>query len=273
MGASLGLALQARGLAEEVIGCARKPSTLETALRIGAVHQVTNDPRQAVSEANLVVLATPVGSILTILEQISPHLSLHTIVTDVGSVKAPIVRGAEEILSNWAGFVGGHPMCGSEESGPEAARVDLYEGAVWALTPTSQTSQWALERVIRLVQALGAHPLIISPEEHDQAVAIVSHLPHITSSALAVCVSQLARTAPSSFQLAAGGLRDTTRIAAGDEILWHDICMANREALLKAIEEFQTLLSTFKEALRSEDSITLLKLLKRGRESRQQFFP
>lgn len=273
MGASLGLALQARGLTEEVIGCARKPATLETALRIGAVHQVTYDPRQAVSEADLVVLATPVGSILTILEQISPYLPVNTMVTDVGSVKVPIVRGAEQILSDWIGFIGGHPMCGSEESGPEAARVDLYEGAVWAITPSSRTPQWALERLIHLIQALGAHPLIVSPEEHDQAVAIVSHLPHITSSALAVCVAQLAQTIPASFQLAAGGLRDTTRIAAGDEILWHDICMANREALLEAIETLQTHLSTFKEALRSGDSITLLKLLKRGKESRQQFFP
>lgn len=272
MGASFGLALRRRGLSERVIGLARRPETLRSALEVGAVDETAADIRSALPEADLVVVATPVSAIVPILREVADIAEPHCLVSDMGSVKAPIVRSAEQFLPPHLRFVGGHPMCGSEESGPLAAKADLYENAVWVVTPTERTHPDALARMLELVQAVGAKPLLLSPEEHDKAVAAASHLPHVVACALALAVGKAVGEHPIVADLCAGGYRDTTRIAAGNSEMWRDILIANAANILEQIEAASEFLSRFRDAIGSNDAEAVSRLLKEAAAARRACF-
>jgi prephenate dehydrogenase len=272
MGASFGLALRRRGLAERVIGLARRPETLRSALEIGAVDETAADIRSALPGADLVVVATPVSAIVPILREVANFAEPNCLISDMGSVKAPVVRSAEQFLPPHLHFVGGHPMCGSEESGPLAAKADLYENAVWVITPTERTHPDALNRMIDLVRAVGAKPLQLSPEEHDEAVAAASHLPHVVACALALAVGKAAAENSTVADLCAGGYRDTTRIAAGNSEMWRDILIANAPNILKQIETASEFLGRFRDAVSSNDAEAVSRLLKEAAEARRACF-
>lgn len=270
MGGSLGLALRARRLALHVVGVARRPETLQTALQVGAVDEGTHDLAEAVPESDLLVVATPVSAILPVLLEAVPHLSAECLVTDMGSVKSPVVRRAEEVLPEWVRFVGGHPMCGSEEAGPGAARSDLYDGAVWAVTPTDRTRAEDVERLCGLVNAVGAVPLVLSPEEHDAAVAASSHLPHVAACALALAVGRSAGRNQAIPVLCAGGFRDTTRVASGSAEVWRDILLANAEGVLQQLDSFSRSVDDLRTAIEAGDAERLTELLSEAARAREE---
>jgi prephenate dehydrogenase len=191
-----------------------------------------------VRDADLIVLATPIPRILADLPRLAPLLSPGAVVTDVGSAKAQIARVGDEALPPGA-WVPGHPMAGSERSGVEASEAGLFEGAVWALTPTGHTGGVALSRVRDLAEAVGARTVSLSPDAHDEAVAVTSHLPHVLAYALAAVAGERARTNPHLFDLAAGSFASATRVAQSSPELWQGIAQTNRAALADVLRELR----------------------------------
>jgi prephenate dehydrogenase len=207
---------------------------------------------EAVAGADLVVLAAPVLALRDLLAAVGPHLTGHALVTDLGSVKAPVLAWAEELLPDPARFVGGHPMAGKERAGIEAAEAALYQGCVWCLTPSANSTEEDIERLERLIVALGAHPRRMEPDAHDAAAATISHLPLVAASALALTAAE-SPSWPLTRALAAGGFRDTTRVASGDPRMARDICLANREPLLAALDAYLATLHTLRARLAEGD--------------------
>jgi len=269
IGASLGMALRRRRLAGRVVGVARRRETLEVALRRGAVDEGTHDPAQAVAGADLVVLAAPVGTIVEHLGGLAERFREGALVTDVGSTKADIMEAAAALPAHVA-FVGGHPMAGSEESGPGAARADLFEGATWALMPRPGDPEAALARMQALVAALGARPLVLEAAEHDALVALTSHLPHVAAWALANAVAAGGAGREALSSLVAPSFRDMTRIAQSPAAMWRDILLTNRGHLLPAIAALREELDRLERALADGDGDALATILDQAARARRE---
>ncbi|HMO54007.1 MAG TPA: prephenate dehydrogenase/arogenate dehydrogenase family protein [Tepidiformaceae bacterium] len=249
IGASVGLGLAARPNRQyEIIGADRDRSAARTAKKLGAIDKEVGSLEEAVSGAGLVILAVPVVAARQIIQDASRYFEPGTVVTDVCSTKADIMRWAEEYLPDHVHFVGGHPMAGSEKSGPSAASPTLFKDATWAVTPSPRADQRAVSMILGLVEALGAYPLYIDPAEHDQYAAAVSHVPLLTSVALFRMVRDSHGWEDASL-LAGPGFKDLTRLASGDPQMSRDIMMTNREAILHWIGRLQDELSTIKQAL------------------------
>lgn len=251
MGGSLGLALRQRRAAR-VVAYARRPETRDAALAVGAADACLPTLEAAVREADIAVFCTPVLSIPPLMAQCRTALPRQCVVTDVGSTKEYLQRECTSALSgSGVVFVGSHPMAGSEKTGLEVARADLYEDAVTAVTPGENTPADACRRITELWQAVGARVVRLAPAEHDALVARTSHLPHMVA-ALLVCVA--GRTPGDSTRMFCGpGFRDATRIAAGSPEMWHDIVKSNRGALLGELTAFQKELSVLLDLLERGD--------------------
>jgi len=235
MGGSLGMALRERRLAREVWGYNRHESTLREAREKGAIDSGSCSLKEVVKEAELVVLAVPVRFCQDLLSSCASYLSPGALVTDLGSTKKYLTEKIPLLLPANTCYLGGHPMTGSEESGIKAADPALWENAIYVLTPSSSTPEFYRKRLHYLVEGIGAQPLVLSPEEHDRLVALVSHLPHLVAVALVKVAAaqgedEIIRT------LAAGGFRDTTRVALGNPEVWRDICITNREAIINSLK-------------------------------------
>lgn len=250
IGGSLGMAVRKHKLANQVVGIDIDEHSLALAKELGAVCTYSLD-YTPVRDADLVVLAAPIFSNLKILESIRGYLPPQAVVTDVGSTKGEFVAQAEKLLSNNA-FVGGHPMAGAETAGVGGADPYLFENAIYLLTPTKRTNLQALERVRTLVEGVGAKSLVLDPETHDKITAAISHLPHIAAAALVQTAAELAEEHPMTLALAAGGFKDTTRIASGNPGLWKDICFSNKEQVIEMIDRFTASLTAMKRALVSD---------------------
>lgn len=268
IGGSLGMSLGARGIAGEVVGSGSPIESLRLALELGAVERYAATPAEGVAGADLVIIATPVSVTIPVLLEIMPHLSPGAVVTDVGSVKAGIVREAKNILRPGVSFIGGHPMAGSEQAGVKGADPYLFENAFYVLTPTRHTPPEALEAGKRLAEGVGGRVIEMTPERHDQAVAAVSHLPHLLAAAL---VNTVLQTPDSEgiLPLAAGGFRDTTRIAAGSPQMWRDIFMANRTQLLEMVGRFRGELDLFERAIEQGRADAIMTRLESARAVRR----
>jgi prephenate dehydrogenase len=264
IGGSIGLAAHQRGLARHVVGVGRNAERLKLAVQMGAIDEATMSLQEGVSQADMVVVCTPVGLIVPTIKMCLQWLSEQCVVTDVGSVKSGIVQKATDLLGGR--FVGGHPMAGSEQTGVQNARADLFEGTTWALTPTERTAQEALQKVDALAQGVGAQVIRADPEEHDRAVALTSHLPH----AVALALVHVAENTPYP-QLIGGSFRDGTRVAASSPELWRDIFLHNREHVLWAIDEFVGQLQEVRAAIETEDAETIQRLFIDARLLRQAF--
>lgn len=263
IGGSIGLAARKSGLAESVIGIGRRESSLAKAEKVGAVTATTTDIATGVAEADLIVACTPVALIVDHISQAAVACPSGTLITDAGSTKQDIVsRLAEADLPSGTRFIGSHPLAGSHQTGPEAATADLFENHHVVLTPTDQTDPQATTEATAFWQALGATVSQMSPTEHDAALAITSHLPHIVAAALA------GTTPIENLNLTAGGWRDTTRIAAADVDLWSQILQQNSPHTLKALSNFETVLQSFRAALESADESSLRQLLEQGKKHR-----
>ncbi|HEY7343583.1 MAG TPA: chorismate mutase [Ktedonobacterales bacterium] len=269
MGASLGMALRERGVARKVVGLDADPGVTERARERGAIDVACASVEGAVTGSDLVVLATPLLAMRDLLAEMAPHLAETAVVTDLGSVKAPMVSWAESLLRAPGQFVGGHPMAGSEQSGVDAAIGALYDGCVWCLTPTDRTSSAALRMIKRVVEALGACPRIMPPEQHDQAVALVSHLPLLAASALTLTVAE-SPDAPDALALAASGFRDTTRVASGSPRMARDICLTNTTPLLAALDSYIASLQAFQQQI-AEQSPALEETFAAAKDARDRW--
>jgi prephenate dehydrogenase len=264
MGGSLGMAIKKHSLAREVIGLSHRQNALTEALKNQAIDVALMDVKKAISNADLVVLAAPVESIIKLFTTINPYLKRGCIVTDLGSAKAKIVEKGEKILSAPSFFVGSHPLTGSEKKGVENARVDLFEGTTCIMTPTDKTNQIAKQKVKHFWTKLGMEVKFLTPDEHDETLAYVSHLPHLLAYGLMESVPT------KYFEYASQGLKDTTRVAASSPQMWNDICMANSKNILNALDHCVELLAHFRKAIVSGDQKSLLSHFNKAQENRSQ---
>jgi prephenate dehydrogenase len=254
LGGSIGLAVKCRQLAGEVAGFVRRPASLKDCEKAGAVDYATTDLLAAVSDADLVVLCTPLSQMRLRVVEMLQALKRGAIVTDVGSVKASVVRELESLVrKSDAHFVGSHPMAGTEKTGVLSAREDLFVNAVCVVTPTGKSNAPAVRKVEQFWKSLGARTLRLAPEQHDALVSRSSHLPHIAAAALANLVLNPASPRMQA-QLCANGFRDTTRIASGSPEMWRDIALANRKNLAKSLAAFISELQKFQRFLKKSDA-------------------
>lgn len=270
MGGSLAGGL--RGHCRDVLGIARRPETVSTALQRGLIDRGTTDLEASLREADIVVLATPVRVIIHQLEQIGPLLAPDSLLMDLGSTKSDIVSAMAR-LPEYVQALGGHPMCGKETSGIEAADPRIYEGATFILTPLERTSDEALRLGRALAQAVGSHPLALSAERQDFLVGTVSHLPYLMACALVATADTLTSPDPAAWKIVAGGYRDTTRIAGSDVTMMTDILLTNREAVLEAFETFQKQMGRLAALIRDEDDADLSAALQAIRGERLRMYP
>jgi len=265
IGGSFGMALKKREMACHVIGIGRNPERLRKAVELGAIDSFTTDIESGVKEADLVYISTPVGMELDYLHQAVPHVKPGCVITDAGSVKAEICRGAGNIEH----FIGGHPMAGSEMTGVEAGNPDLFTGATYVLTPTNHTNPEALNIMKGIAEGIGSKVIVLSSEAHDRCTAVISHLPHIIAAALVSLAEEHSERDPQIFELIAGSFRDMTRIAASSPVLWRDICMSNSESIKKATEHFQCLLDEGIKVVESGDGNAVEEWFSKAKEIKQ----
>lgn len=252
IGGSIGLALRKGKVAQQVIGYDLGKGVSNRARKIGAIDQAAANLVEAVRGAELVILATPVGAMRALLQDLTDTLSPGAVVTDVASTKTQVISWAEEFLPTSVAFVGGHPMTGKELSGVEAADADIFRNRIYCLTPTARTRPAAVEKVSQLVETLGARVRFLEPSEHDGLVAGVSHLPFLASIALMNTVMESPGWSEASL-LAAGGFRDTTRLAAGSPEMYRDICLTNSEAIVRWLDEYISSLRLLRERIVEHD--------------------
>ncbi|MFN8036104.1 MAG: prephenate dehydrogenase/arogenate dehydrogenase family protein [Acidimicrobiia bacterium] len=266
VGGSVGLALAARGV--EVAGFDRDRDRLAAAVARGAVGAAAGEFADAVAGADLVVVAVPVAAVADAV--VAALDAGAAVVTDVGSVKAPVVRAVEAARPEAARrFVGGHPMAGSEQEGLEGASAELFTGAAWVLTPTERTDADAFTTVRSFVVGLGAEAIAVTPEHHDALVAVVSHVPQLAATTLMDVAAGTNEQHATLLRLAAGGFRDMTRIAASHPAIWPDICVANRDAIVETIDGYIGALGRVRELVAEQDRAGLLDVLERARAARR----
>jgi prephenate dehydrogenase len=264
MGGSLGLALRGKCLA--VTGVARRPETIAQAVAMGAIDAGGIDPLLAVAQADIVILATPVRTILALIPLLTPAMRQGALLTDLGSTKADVAAA----LDRAAGGIhvcGGHPLCGRELSGLSAAQPDLYNGKVYVVAPGQRTDPAAIALVDEIAVAAGASSLVMNPAEHDRLVASISHLPYLQAAGLAAIAGQQAAADPRAWQLAASGFRDTARLAASDVDMMLDILMTNRANLAGLARQTAAWLSDLALTLEANDETAARQALNPAREA------
>ena len=264
MGASLGLAIKKKGLAKEIIGIGHHETALREATDLGAIDESTMDLKKGINGADLIVLATPVNTILDTLDILGKDFRRNVIVTDIGSTKAAIVDRAEKVLHHSVLFVGSHPLVGSEKRGPAHANAALYEGGVCVMTPTDKTNRLAKDKTKHFWTQLGMTVKIMSPQEHDEQLAYVSHLPHLSAFALMKILPD------NAVELATQGLKDTTRVAASDADVWRDIALSNHKYILKSLDEMVKVLAGMRKAIVSQDKEALAEIFKQAKTKRER---
>ncbi|MFI5337464.1 MAG: prephenate dehydrogenase [Opitutales bacterium] len=270
LGGSVAQAARHFGAATEVAVWARRPEARHALRSQPWCQEVADTPAGAVHGAGLVIVCSPVDRIVPLVQEIASTLAAGTLVTDVGSVKGEICRLATAAVGGGAHFVGSHPMAGSEKTGWEHARANLFVGRTVFLTPRPETDPRAAERIAGFWAALGAEVATVAPDVHDEIVAHISHLPQVLASAL--CAS-LARHDLRWRNHAGGGLRDTTRIAGSDPKLWKTILEQNRDEVLRALRGYQEELHGIERALSNRDWFEVQAILERGKAYREQFRP
>lgn len=262
IGGSIAAALKKRRRAERVFGVGRTLSRLEKARAAGLIDAGTSEVGEAVPDADLVVVCTPVDRIADDVRAAAAYCRPGTLLTDAGSVKGAICRALAGGLPDGVTFIGSHPLAGSEQQGFEHADAGLFEGRLCVITPEGKASTADRERLTAFWEGLGMNVVETSPDEHDRALAATSHLPHVAAAALAALLAE------DNGAFASTGFRDTTRIAAGDPNLWTPILLSNREAVLQCLGEFQNLLAEFRDALEKEDTTALKNLLEVAKRNR-----
>jgi cyclohexadieny/prephenate dehydrogenase len=262
IGGSVGLAVKARGVAQRVVGFGRSVKNLERAVELGCLDHFATTLTDAVRNADLVVVCTPVDKIASTILESAPHCKAGTLFTDGGSTKGNILAELGDRLPGVLAFVPAHPLAGSEKTGPEYAKPGLFHDRVTILTPTPKTDPKAVAKVEAFWKALGCRIVTMTPDEHDRALGTTSHLPHAAAAGVAGV------TPPNWLTLTAGGFRDTTRIAGGDPALWAAIFLANREAVLDAVHGFNARMAEFHRLLDAADRDGIVRWLSEAKQVR-----
>ncbi|HWI28357.1 MAG TPA: prephenate/arogenate dehydrogenase family protein [Stellaceae bacterium] len=270
IGSSLARVLRRDGLAGEIVACARSDATRDAVKRLGLADKIAADPLEAVRDADLVVFCTPLSAYAEIARRIAPGLKQGAIVSDVGSVKAAAVRDLGAVLPPGVHIVPGHPVAGTEHSGPEAGFAELFADRWCILTPLPEGDAGALDRVSRMWQAAGMRVVTMDAEHHDKVLAITSHLPHLIAYTIVGTATDLEDMLKSEvIKFSAGGFRDFTRIAASDPVMWRDVFLANREAVLEMLQRFTEDLTALQRAIRWGEGDKLQELFTRTRAIRR----
>jgi cyclohexadieny/prephenate dehydrogenase len=270
IGSSLGRVLRRNKLAREIVACARREETLEKVRALALADRVTTDPAEAVKGADLIVISTPLSAYAEIGRRIAPALSPGAIVTDVGSVKGAVIRDLKPSLPQGVHLVPGHPVAGTEHSGPEAGFVELFNDRWCILTPLPDGDAAALARVTALWEAAGMRVVTMDADHHDKVLAITSHLPHLIAYTIVGTATDIEDTLKSEvIKFSAGGFRDFTRIAASDPVMWRDVFLNNREAVLEMLQRFTEDLTALQRAIRWGEGDKLEELFSRTRAIRR----
>lgn len=271
IGGSLARALKKAGVVGEVVGAARDVEHLKKAKSLGVIDHFETDISLAIKDCDMLVVAVPLGAMQSVFEQIAPFITNDMVITDVGSSKASVVEAAKIAFKNIPkSFVPGHPIAGTEKSGVEASFPELFQHRRIIITPLETSSSDALSKVRNMWQACGAEVIETTLEHHDEVLAATSHLPHMLAYSL---VDTLARMDAKKeiFDFAAGGFRDFTRIASSDPDMWHDICLANSDALLKMIKKFSDDLQQLSKAIENKDGKYIKETFTRAKKARDEF--
>lgn len=270
IGASLGLAFKKHALAAHISGHARRAETRDAALAVGCVDSVHTTAAAAVVDADIVFLNVPLGAIAALAAEIMPVLKPGAIITDVGSVKASVIEEISPLLREDVSLVPGHPIAGTEQSGPEAGFAELFEARWCILTPTGDTPLMAVEAVAGLWRSIGSDVEFMDAARHDLVLAVTSHLPHLIAYNIVGTAADLeADTRGEVIKYSASGFRDFTRIAASDPVMWRDIFLKNREGVLEMLGRFSEDLTALQRAIRRGDGETLERMFARTRGIRQ----
>jgi prephenate dehydrogenase len=270
IGGSLALIAKREGLVERVVGLGRTQKNLDVALERRIVDDATRDPAAAARGADLVMLAVPIRTMPETLTAMTPYLPPEAVITDVGSVKGWVVRALEPLLGPRMALVGVHPVAGKETTGASAADESLFIGRRTIITPSARSTPDAIDRIERLWQATGSRVERMAPDEHDQILARASHLPQVVASALAAALAGERVGGREAAAYGAGGLRDTTRIAASSAEMWRDIVLTNRGAIIDSLKLFRRALEEFERAIADGDVARFEAIFNRGRALREE---
>ncbi len=267
---SMGHAMKRQGLAGGIVGHARSAETRAAALELGFVDRVCNTAAEAVAGADLVVLATPVGVMAEVAAEIGPHLAPGATLTDVGSVKQAVIDAVQPHLPDGVHFIPGHPLAGTEHSGPRSGFASLFRNRWWLFTPLPDTDPAALARLRTLCEAMEANVDVMDPAHHDLVLAVVSHTPHLIAYTMVGVADHLRRVSQSEvIKYSASGFRDFTRIAASDPVMWRDVFLTNKEATLDILGRFTEELFVLQRAIRMGDGAALHDYFTRTRAIRR----
>lgn len=269
IGGSLSKVIKANGIADRVTGAGRGRRGLEQALHLGVIDRIADSLEEAAADADMVVLATPVGVFEQITRQISRVMKPGAILTDVGSVKGEMVNTLESILPGHVHYVPGHPIAGKEKTGVAEASETLFKNAKCILTPTERTDMAALDAVRGIWEAAGARVIMMDPFLHDEVFAAVSHLPHVAAYAMICAISDMNTGTDDYLTFSGAGFRDFKRIAASSPEMWRDICLLNRRNIVQMIERYQFSLSRLKKAIERADARTIEKIFKQASDIRK----
>ena len=272
IGGSLARDLRRLGEVGEVVGSSRHAANLERAVDLGVIDRFDVDVARAVTGADMVVVAVPLGAISGVFERIRDAVDDDAVITDVGSAKSSVVAAARSVLGlRLSQFVPGHPIAGTEHFGVDASTERLFERQRVILTPTAETSGIAVERVSDMWRLVGSEVIEMDVDRHDEVLAATSHLPHMLAYTLVDVLGGM-KERTEIFRLSAGGLRDFTRIASSDPQMWQDICLANREAMVDAIERFGSELGQLTDAIRRGDGEFVRLVFARAKSVRDTYF-
>jgi cyclohexadieny/prephenate dehydrogenase len=270
IGSSLSHVMRREGLARHIAGHARTAATREKAVELGLVDSIHASAAKAVAGADLVILCVPVGANAAVAAEIGPHIAPGAILTDVGSVKAAVIRDVAPHLGSGVHFVPGHPVAGTERSGPESGFAGLFENRWCILTPPAGTDAGAVARLTAFWEACGSHVEVMDAAHHDLVLAITSHIPHLIAYNIVGTAAHLETVTQSEvIKFAAGGFRDFTRIAASDPVMWRDVFLNNKEAVLEMLARFTEDLTALQRAIRYGDGKALLDLFTHTRDIRR----
>ena len=269
IGGSLALALKERNLAKVVFGYGRDQSRLEEAQKSNVIDAFSTNIKEAIDEANIIVIATPVGTFKDILHQIEPLISSNVIITDVGSTKSDIVNIVNDVLRDKSSyFIPAHPIAGKERSGFEVSDSKLYDGKKVIITPQETNSPESIDVIDQMWKNVGADVDFMSAESHDNLLGMTSHLPHMLAFSL---VNYLVDQNPNASIYAGGGFKDFSRIASGDAIMWRDICLQNKNQIMNHLKGYQSTLDDLLEAINDEDSEKLGQLFTTAKKTRDSW--
>jgi len=275
IGGSFSLALKQAGTCENVIGAGRSEETLQKALQLNIIDSYETDIAEAVKDADLIFVSVPLGAMETVFEKIAAGLKQagneKAVITDAGSSKQQVLQLAEKIFTfNHGRFVAGHPIAGTENSGPDAAFAELYKNRRVILTPVENTDSDAIKLVTGLWQIIGAEVETMDAAHHDKVLAATSHLPHLIAFGLVHCLENI-DDIEDVFRFAAGGFRDVTRIASSDPTMWRDICLNNQQPILDMMKRYKDEMEMLYNALQTGDGEKLMEVFQHAKQTRDKF--